>query len=347
MNDLISGKNILVTGGTGSIGSEIVRQVLNRQPGELRILSRDPLKQQQLYRRLGKDRRLRWLIGDVRDPQRVHEAVRGCAVVFHAAALKHVPLCEDNPLEAVRTNILGTANIIRAAADTDCRRVIFISTDKAAEPTNAMGATKMLAEKLMASALDNRQPGRPVFASVRFGNVLGSRGSVVPRFIEQMLTKRELKLTDPGMTRFFMTIPQAVRLVLSAAEEARGGETFVLKMPVLRIQDLALAVAEETCRRTGLKRSDIRTRVVGRRPGEKMYEELMTEEEATDAVEQADLGMYVIRPKGRQPGQCLVKPPTSDALTPLPPEQIRNLIAPLVAAHPLVRQSRRQLKKEG
>jgi UDP-N-acetylglucosamine 4,6-dehydratase/5-epimerase len=230
--DFYHGRRILVTGGTGSIGSHIVRQLIAQEPRALRILSRDETKQLYLQEELARSGDLasvRFLIGDVRDPIRLRRAMEGIDVVFHAAAMKHVPACEYNPFEAVQTNVLGTQNVITAAREASVGRVVAVSTDKACSPENTMGATKLLAERLIAAA--HGFSAGQVLCGVRFGNVIGSRGSLVPIVRQQLREGRPVTLTDSRMTRFMMTMEDAARLVLTAGARAHGGEIFILKMP--------------------------------------------------------------------------------------------------------------------
>jgi FlaA1/EpsC-like NDP-sugar epimerase len=244
--DFYRGRKVLVTGGTGSIGSQIVRQLFRSSPRVLRVLSRDETKQLELAEDLGREGPLdnvRFLIGDVRDPVRLRRAMEGIEIVFHAAAMKHVPACEYNPFEAIQTNVLGTQNVITAARDAGAARVVAVSTDKATLPENTMGATKLLAERLV-SAAHLSSPGQ-VLCAVRFGNVLGSRGSLVPLVQRQLREGRPVTITHPQMTRFMMTIEDAVSLVLLAGARARGGEVFILKMPALRVLDLIEVLVEE------------------------------------------------------------------------------------------------------
>ncbi|GIM45492.1 UDP-N-acetylglucosamine 4,6-dehydratase [Collibacillus ludicampi] len=289
---MFKGKNILITGGTGSIGGEIVRQLLSMGPNVIRIFSRDEGKQFSMQQELTEYDNIRYLIGDIRDRERLSFALQDIDFVFHTAGLKHVPACEYNPFEAIKTNVLGTQNLIDCCLEHNVEKVIAISTDKAANPANTMGTTKLLMEKLVTAANLYRGKKRTVFSCVRFGNVLGSRGSVVPLFIQQALARKPLTVTDLEMTRFMMSISQAVRLVFRAAEASEGGEIFILKMPVLKIADLADAirfmVAEER------NETPVPIEVIGLRAGEKLYEELMTEDEAKRAYEFED--MFVIVP---------------------------------------------------
>lgn len=291
---MFENKNILVIGGTGTIGQALVKKLISYNPQVVRILSRDEFKQYQMQQELEGYKNVRFLLGDVREKERIFKAMNGIDVVFDMAALKHVPACEYNPFEAVKTNVLGTQNVIECAIENKVKKVIYASSDKAVSPTNTMGATKLLAERLIASA-DYWKGGKtPVFAAVRFGNVLGSRGSVVPLWEEQIINKGEITITDPNMTRFMISIDSAVDLTLRACEIAKGGEIFVLKMPVVKLGDLAEVVIENTCNKAGIPTDEISIKKIGLRPGEKMYEELMTEDESRYAVEYED--MFAIQP---------------------------------------------------
>jgi UDP-N-acetylglucosamine 4,6-dehydratase/5-epimerase len=289
---VFEGKKILVTGGTGSIGSEIVRQLLRYNPSVIRIFSRDESKQYFLQQELSEYDNIRFLIGDIRDKERLEYAVKDIDIIFHAAALKHVPACEYNPFEAVKTNVLGVQNIIEAAIDQNVEKVVAISTDKVVNPMNTMGATKLLSERLISAAEYYKGSSRTIFSCVRFGNVMGSRGSVIPLFKSQIKENRPLTLTDERMTRFMMSIPQAARLVLDAGKNAIGGETFVLKMPVLLIKDLAEVLIDDYNAKYTSTRDSLNIKEVGIRPGEKLYEELMTVEESERAFENDQ--MYMI-----------------------------------------------------
>lgn len=287
IRSMFSGRKILVTGGTGSIGSELVRTLIPHEPEVIRVFSRDETKQFEMQFQLPKKGNIRFLIGDVRDRDRIQRAMEDIDYVFHGAAMKHVPACEFNPFEAVRTNVLGTQNCIDAALQEEVERFITISTDKAASPTNTMGATKLLAERLTVAANHYKGKRRTIFAGVRFGNVLGSRGSVVPLFLKQIQQGGPVTITNAEMTRFFMTIKEAVKLVLEACGKALGGEIFVLKMPSVRMQDLAEAMIELFAPLFGHSPKEIAIEEIGIRPGERIEEALMTEEEASLAE---DLG---------------------------------------------------------
>lgn len=276
---MLNGKSVLITGGTGSFGREFARAVLSRySPRRLIVFSRDELKQHEMARELSREAYgcLRYFLGDVRDRERLYRALDGVDVVVHAAALKQVPSCEYNPLEAIKTNVLGAANLVDAAIDRRVERVIAISTDKAANPINLYGATKLCAEKLLTSANHYCGGHHTRFAVVRYGNVVGSRGSVVP-FFRQMRRRGVLPITDPRMTRFWITVGQGVDFVLAGLGRMRGGEVFVPKIPSMNIVDLARAVAPEC-----------RTETVGVRPGEKLHESLICEDDARRTLEYED-----------------------------------------------------------
>jgi UDP-N-acetylglucosamine 4,6-dehydratase len=294
MVNIFQGKNILVTGGSGSIGSEIVKKVLEYEPKVVRVLSNDENCLFNLEQELQGYSNLRFLVGDVRDKERLQRAVENIDFVFHAAALKHVPLCEYNPFEAVKTNVLGTQNVIETAMEEEVEKLITISTDKAVNPVNVMGATKLLAERLTISSNYYRGFKKTAFSCVRFGNVLDSRGSVMPSFREQIRKGGPVTLTDPDMTRFVMSIPRAVTLVFKAAEMAQGGEIFIFKMRALRIGDLAEAMIEELATQYGYNPESIKVKTTGKRAGEKIYEELLTADEAINVSETED--MFVITP---------------------------------------------------
>ena len=276
---MFNGKSVLVTGGTGSFGQKFVETLLTRhRPDRLVVFSRDELKQYEMSLRLSprNHRALRYFVGDVRDRERLYRALDGVDYVIHAAALKQVPSCEYNPLEAIKTNVLGAANLIDAAIDRGVRGVIALSTDKAANPINLYGATKLCADKLFTSA--NNYSGRHAtrFSVVRYGNVVGSRGSVVPLFLA-MRKHGVLPVTDPRMTRFWITIEQGVDFVLKGFERMRGGEIFVPKIPSMRVLDLARAIGPEC-----------RIETVGIRPGEKLHETLVSEDDARLALQYDD-----------------------------------------------------------
>lgn len=282
---MLNNKTVLVTGGTGSFGQRFIAKVLEDYEVErLIVFSRDELKQFEMRQRFPDTKYpcMRYFIGDVRDRERLYRAFDGVDVVVHAAALKQVPACEYNPLEAVRTNVLGGANVIDAAIDRDVERVIALSTDKAANPVNLYGATKLCADKLFTAANIYSGVHKTRFSVVRYGNVVGSRGSVIPFFLRQR-ENGTLPITDPRMTRFWITLDQGVDFVLKSLERMKGGEVFVPKIPSMNILDLAKAVAP-----------DCEVDVVGIRPGEKLHEIMVPEDDARHTVEYEDY--FAIRP---------------------------------------------------
>ncbi|AEV70522.1 UDP-N-acetylglucosamine 4,6-dehydratase family protein [Acetivibrio clariflavus] len=291
---MFKNKKVLVIGGTGTIGQALVERILLEEPSVVRIYSRDEYKQFLLKEKLGELKNIRFLLGDVRDKERLNRAMNDIDVVFNFAAMKHVPACEYDPFEAVKTNVLGTQNVIACAIENKVKKVIYSSSDKAVSPTNTMGATKLLAERLMSSAYYSRGNVDTIFASVRFGNVMGSRGSVIPLFKQQILDKGYITITEPEMTRFMMSLSQAVELTIKACKIAKGGEVFVLKMPVIRLKDLAEVIIDDVCDKNRLNKNKVEVKKIGLRPGEKMYEELMSEDESTKAFELND--MFIINP---------------------------------------------------
>ncbi len=288
------GQRILVTGGSGTIGARLVDQLIEHDPAVVRVFGRDETKQFYQRQRLQDRANVRFLVGDVRDRDRLVRAMDGVDTVFHCAALKHVESGEYNPFEATQTNVVGTQNVIDACLAAGVGTMILTSSDKAANPTSVMGASKLLAEKLV-SAAENYRGAHPTrFASVRFGNVLGSRGSALELFFRQVAAGGPVTVTDPAMTRFVMSTDRAVELAIRAAEIARGGEVFVFQMPAARLSDLVAATIEVVAPAHGRDPGSIRTRTIEARPGEKPYEELMTEDESTRA---RDIGeMFAVLP---------------------------------------------------
>lgn len=292
MNSIYKDKKILVIGGTGTIGTHLVKRLLQEEPQVIRIFSRDEHKQYEMAIEFGKHSdRLRFLIGDVRDQQRLERAMEDIDYVFHLAAMKHVPSCEYNPFEAVQTNVIGTQNVIQAAIANNVKKVLFTSTDKAISPTNTYGATKLTAERLISAAEYQKGSKATVFSSVRFGNVMGSRGSVIPLFKKQILQDQKVTVTDLGMVRYMMTPSQAIELILRSNDLATGGEVFVLKMPVIKIIDLAEALIELVTNEMEELKS-VKIIESGLRPGEKRFEEIMSYDEKFIAQEKED--MYII-----------------------------------------------------
>lgn len=275
-----SGKTLLITGGTGSFGNAVLKRFLDTDIGEIRIFSRDEKKQDDMRKRYHSDK-LRFYIGDVRDYQSVLTAMRGVDFVYHAAALKQVPSCEFYPLEAVKTNVLGTENVLEAAVSSGVARVVCLSTDKAVYPINAMGISKAMMEKVVVAKSRNVPVGTTICAT-RYGNVMASRGSVIPLFVEQVNSGRAISITDPDMTRFMMTLDDAVDLVLYAFENGENGDIFVQKAPAATIEVLAQALLELI----GQEAHPIN--VIGTRHGEKLYEALCSREEMLIADDQGD-----------------------------------------------------------
>ena len=288
MSHYLKGKRILITGACGTVGSEIFRilcQTSEYEPGE--VIGIDNRESDIFFmdQKYLDDNRAKFYLADIRDCSKISRIMTDIDIVFHAAALKHVVLCERSPFEAVQTNIHGVQNIITTAIENHVSKVIFTSSDKAVNPTNVMGTSKLMGERLITAANSNNFAHNTIFASTRFGNVLGSSGSVIPIFQKQIEKGGPITITDPDMTRFIMSIEEAARLVIDSASVARGGEVFVTKMPVVRIIDLAEVMINELAPEYGYKPSDIEIIQIGVKPGEKLYEELMSHEEIRRAVE--------------------------------------------------------------
>lgn len=294
VRDAFRGRRILVTGGSGTVGARMVARLVELEPAVVRVMGRDETKQFHQRQRYRHTRDVRFLVGDVRDRDRLLRATEGIDVVLHCAALKHVESGEYNPFEATQTNVVGTQNVIDACLANGVSTMILTSSDKAANPTSVMGASKLLAEKLVTAAMNYRGARPTVFASVRFGNVLASRGSALELFADQVVAGEPVTVTDPAMTRFVMTTDRAVDLALHAAANAHGGEVFVFKMPVATLGDLVDATIDVLARRLGRDPASVERVIVGARPGEKPYEELMTEDEARRARDVGD--MYAVLP---------------------------------------------------
>ena len=286
---MFSGKVLLNAGGTGSFGNAVLRRFLDTDIKEIRVFSRDEKKQEDMRIEL-KNSKLKFYIGDVRAYESIYSALDGVDFVFHAAALKQVPSCEFYPMEAVRTNVLGTEHLLNAALACGVKKVITLSTDKAVYPINAMGISKAMMEKLMVAKARTTSEDKTIFSGTRYGNVMASRGSVIPLFIKQIKEGNPLTVTDPNMTRFLMSLDDAVDLVLYAFSNARQGDIFVQKAPASTILDLAVAVKE-------LLQADNEIKVIGTRHGEKLYETLLTREELAKAEDMGDY--YRILPDDR------------------------------------------------
>lgn len=278
---MFAGKTLMITGGTGSFGNAVLSRFLDTDVREIRIFSRDEKKQEDMRIALN-NAKLKFYIGDVRNYDSVSQAMHGVDYVFHAAALKQVPSCEFYPMEAVRTNVLGAENVMNAAVASGVKRVVVLSTDKAVYPVNAMGISKAMMEKLMVAKARMRSEGETVLCATRYGNVMASRGSVIPLFVDQMRAGKPLTVTDPHMTRFLMSLEDSVDLVLHAFEHAVQGDIFVQKSPASTVGDLAQALLE-------LFRSQSPVRIIGTRHGEKLYESLLAREEMAHAE---DRGRY-------------------------------------------------------
>ena len=277
---MFKGKTLLITGGTGSFGNAVLKRFLDTDIKEIRIFSRDEKKQDDM-RHLYNNDKIKYYIGDVRDIDSIRNAMHSVDYVFHAAALKQVPSCEFFPVEAVKTNVLGTNNVITAAVEAGVKKVICLSTDKAAYPVNAMGTSKAMMEKVAVSKARTVDPDKTLICCTRYGNVMCSRGSVIPLFIEQIKEGKPLTVTEPEMTRFIMSLEEAVDLVLFAYENAKSGDILVQKAPACTIAVLAEAVKQ-------LFRADNEIKIIGIRHGEKMYETLLTNEECANAVDMGD-----------------------------------------------------------
>lgn len=278
---MFKNKILLITGGTGSFGNTVLKRFLSTEVREIRIFSRDEKKQEDM-RIAFNNPKLKFFIGDVRDYESIFQALKGVDYVFHAAALKQVPSCEFYPMEAVRTNVIGTENVLNAATANNVNRVVVLSTDKAVYPINSMGISKAMAEKLMVAKARSQMQGETIFCATRYGNVMASRGSVIPLFVSQIKEGKPLTLTDPNMTRFLMSLEDSVDLVLYAFKHGKQGDIFVQKAPASTVADLSQAIKE-------LFGSDEPTRIIGTRHGEKLYESLISREEMAKAD---DMGGY-------------------------------------------------------
>ena len=337
MNSFFKNKRVLVTGACGTVGQELVRQLLeNYKVGELTALDNNESEIFFIEQKFSKYPNASFFLADVRDGEKLKRKMKHIDVVFHTAAFKHVILCERSPFEAVQTNILGVQNIIKAALENKVAKVLFTSSDKAVNPTSVMGTSKLMGERLMTAANNNYLGEEIRFASTRFGNVLGSKGSVIPIFREQIRRGGPVTLTHRDMTRFIMSIKEAVRLVIESAYVALGGEVFITKMPVVRIQDLAEVMIQELAPIYEHSLENIKIEIIGTKPGEKMYEELMNQEETRRAFE---LERYFIvqppfgcryRDSGHDYGGIISNivshPYHSDNQVPLSMDQLKNFL---------------------
>jgi len=294
---IFKNKVVVVTGAAGTVGSEMLKLLLNSHPAEIRAFDNNETEIFLIGQKYGDTAPITPYLGDVRDPDKLEQVFQGADVVFHLAAYKHVQLSEYNPFDTVQTNVYGVQNVIKAALKNKVRKVIFTSSDKAVNPTNVMGTTKLMGERLITAANIINSKSDSVLASSRFGNVLGSRGSVVPIFLEQIKRGGPVTVTDEGMTRFVMSIRQAAGLVIKSASLAKGGEVFVTKMPVIRIIDLAKVMIDLFAPKWGHDPEKIKIEYIGSKPGEKMYEELMSQEETSRSMELEE--MFVTLPAFR------------------------------------------------
>jgi UDP-N-acetylglucosamine 4,6-dehydratase/5-epimerase len=290
-------KRILVTGGTGSIGSEIVRQLIQFQPKTVRVFARGEHAHHKFRQELGFEQKypVRFIVGDIRDKNRLRLAMEDVDIVFHAAAMKHVDICDNDPFEAVATNIIGTQNVIDVAREFNVDKVVSISTDKAVNPEGVLGVSKLMAEKLILNSYYYRGNKKTQYTCVRFGNILNSSGSILPLLKNQIMKNGFVTVTDPSMTRFIMTIPQAVRLVLAAAVLTKGQEIFVLKMPAVKLGSLVDCAISHYAPLFGKKPADIKKKIIGLRKGEKKHEELLARHETEGVFETKN--MYILTPR--------------------------------------------------
>jgi FlaA1/EpsC-like NDP-sugar epimerase len=319
-NETFAGKNILVTGGAGSIGRELVKKILTTDVRSVRVLDNNETGLHDVALDFG-DPRIRLLLGDITNEKRMMRAMQNVGLVFHTAALKHVPICEYNPFEAAEVNVRGTQNCIDAAIANNVEKMIFISTDKVVSPFNVMGATKLVAERLTIAA--NTYSISTKFSCVRFGNVLNSRGSVIPLFKKQILSGQPVTITDPAMTRFVMTISQAVALIIQCTLETEGDEIFVLKMPSLNIKELALAMIDY-CHEVYNSRENNPIEIIGIRPGEKLSEELISHDELGKLE---DHGVYFVIKKNKNEHHGFLNfSYSSDVETSLSRKEIMNIL---------------------
>lgn len=329
-DDIFKGKTLFISGGTGSFGNAVLERFLSTNISEIRIFSRDEKKQDDM-RKLYKNDKIKFHIGDVRDIASVKNAMYGVDYIFHAAALKQVPSCEFFPLEAVRTNVLGTDNVLTSAIDLGVKRIICLSTDKAAYPINAMGISKAMMEKVITAKARTVSADKTTIACTRYGNVMCSRGSVIPLFIDQIKSGRPLTITDPNMTRFLMSLEEAVELVVYAFQNANPGDLFIQKAPACTIADLAQAVIELFNPNTEVKN-------IGTRHGEKLYETLMTTEEKVKSVNEGgyfrvpvdkrDLNYEKYFEEGNSEVE-VIEPYTSHNTTRLNVEQVKEILLTL------------------
>ena len=331
MTSILRRKSVLITGGTGSIGEALVRRSISDGALHVKVFSNDENGLYEIEQQFEGNKKLEYIIGDIRDEDIVESIVKNTDLVFHAAALKHVDRCELNPFEAITVNIIGTKNLIKAALKEKVKKVVTISTDKAVNPIGVMGATKLLAEKLMSAEAYSHNNSGTIFTTVRFGNVIQSRGSILPKIERQIKQGGPITLTDVRMMRFFMTKEEAVGLILGATKLAKGGETFVLKMPLVRLKDLFESMKEILAPKYDYKPSKIKTKIIGIRPGEKLIEYLLTSFEMENVLETKDF--FIIPPisNGKSSKYPNAKKPTNISsyfknLKPLERKKIKKIL---------------------
>ena len=337
MKNFFSGKAILIIGGTGTIGKGLIKELIKQNPSVIRIFSRDEYKQFEIQNHsdfVSDYKDFRFLIGDVRDYERVERAMEGIDIVFNLAAMKHVGSCEYNPTEAIKTNVDGMNNVIKAAIKHNIECVLVTSSDKAINPVNTYGATKMLAEKLVQAANYSKGKRKTKFIAVRFGNVMGSRGSVIPLFKKQILEQRRITVTDPSMNRFMMSLSSSVNLMMKACEISIGGELFILKMPVVNLGNMSEVIVEEMSKKYRIDKNSVKVDYIGSKVGEKFHEELMTADESRYAKDLGDMiavmptsynTNYYLKYYGNY-NDCELKSYSAEFTEDMSKEEIRNLI---------------------
>ena len=293
MASYLKGKNILITGGSGSIGESLTKKAIRDGARKILVFSNDENGLYEIESKFGSRKNIEYIIGDIRDQETIYELAKKIDIIYHAAALKHVDRCELHPFEAMTVNVIGTKNIIKAAIRENVKKVILISTDKAVTPIGVMGATKLLSEKLISAEAIHKRT-KTIFASVRFGNVFHTRGSILPRIENQIKNGGPITLTDIRMKRFFMTKKEAVNLIILATKLAKGGETFVFKMPLVRLADLFDGMKEILAPKYGFKQSKVKTKIIGIRPGEKLVEYLLNSFEMEQVLETKEF--FIIPP---------------------------------------------------
>lgn len=320
-------KNILITGGTGSIGTGLIKQLIKCNPKAIRILTNDENSVFELKRIVGDNPTFTFMVGDVRDRERLNLAIRNVDIVFHAAAMKHIDICEQNPFDAVKTNVIGTSNILEASLIENISKFILISTDKATNPTTTLGASKLLAERLTLNASAYRGRGKTIFSIVRFGNVIGSRGSVFQIFLEQIEKGKPLTVTDPRMTRFIMSISEAASMILKVTNITKDGEIFILKMPAVRIEDLARGMLDVWETKFPNQKNQHHIKISKLRQHERFHEYLVTHEE-TPYCHDVD-GMYrIAKEKNKNP--ISTKQISSETATRITRKELHRIINELL-----------------